>query len=227
MDWIVTITGDETDLQELVKSLQRSDITIEKDNESYLLKSTLFSSLTTDQDVREKANEILIPVNAGIKIELGAPRQIEVASILKIDPAGKNTVTISRPLSFCIRIPNTSFDPQKFFIPLIDIVKSDSRVAKMCLYINQDLDSWFILYNILEILEEDGFKHVMKGGKHKEDIKRFTQTAECYTILGVKSRHANENPKKFRPPKNPMSLHEAQNFMKILIKEWLDEKRKK
>jgi len=225
MEWMVFLNGDETDLRELAKCLQRSDLTIEKDNESYYLKSTFFSSLTSSQEVREKANEILIPINAGIKIELGAPRPIGVDRVLQINPNGVNKGIISRESKFCIRVPNDTFNPQNFFLPLLDIAKTDIQVAKMCQFINLDLNSWFTLYNILEILEEDQFKPIMRCGIHKKEADRFTHTADNYRILGVKSRHAKD--KNAIPPENPMTLSEAQEFIKMLIKEWLDEKGKK
>ena len=64
----------------------------------------------------------------------------------------------------------------------------------------------------------------MRKGGHKEEADNFTRTANSSKILGSKSRHAKKDN---AIVKNPMSLSEAQSFIKMLIQEWLDEKRNK
>jgi hypothetical protein len=241
MDWIVNITGDETDLQELAKVWNQPDLTIEKENEGYILKSSHFTSLSSDQEVREKANELLIPLNAGIKLTLGALKPIEIAHTTQIMPDGKKMAfvmayavvhhrafasAVLTKIDGTIEIENPA-DP---VIPIFTLAQKNPQVAKMCQYINLDLNSWFTLYNILEILEEDGFKSIKRGGNHKKKADAFTQTADNYRVLGVKARHAKELTKKKRKieiPPNPMNLSEAQDFIKMLIREWLEEKKKK
>lgn len=241
MDWIVTITGDETDLQELAKVWNQPDLTIEKENERYILKSSHFTSLSTDHEVREKANELLIPLNAGIKLTLGALKPIEIAHTTQIMPDGKKMAYV---LGYAV-IKHRAFasitltrsdgstetkNPADPVVFLYEQAQSDPQVAKMCQYINLDLNSWFTLYNILEILEEDGFKPIKRGGKHKKKADAFTQTADNYLVLGVNSRHAKEltkKKKKIEIPLNPMTLSGAQDFIKMLILEWLEEKKRK
>ena len=236
MDWVVSLTGDETDLRELARVWNTAEITIMKDNDSYVLKSSHFTSLTSAQEVREKAGELMLPINAGIKIVLGADKPIEIAYPMQIMPDGTKRVSISlnetarTRVIVSISIPNAdgtvkTENPADPTVSFYALAKSDPHVAKMCQYINLDLNSWFTLYNILEILEEDRFKPVMRGGVHKKKADNFTHTADNYRILGVKSRHAKD--KKGSPPSNPMTLPEAQGFIKTLIREWLDDKKKK
>jgi hypothetical protein len=237
MDWVVALTGDEIDLQELSKVWNCPELTIEKDTTSYVLKSTSFDSLTSDQEIRERAGELLIPINAGIKLELGASKQIEIAHTRLINPDGSKIAYVMCYDVLSVRaFSGTEIskngkkeirNPADPIVTLFNIAQNDSQVAKICQYINLDLNSWFTLYNILEILEEDKFGPIMRGGHHKEKVDNFTETADNYRALGVKSRHAKEKTKNgiIELPKNPMSLSEAQNFIKLLIHEWLDTKK--
>lgn len=236
MDWIITITGDEIDLRELAKVWNKPELTIEKENDSYILKSSDFIPLTSDREVQEKATAFLQPINAGIKIVLGGDIPLKAGNPTQIMPDGTRMAYISAHMNMKMRcfasisliksdgtVENEN--PADPIVSLYSLAQSDPQVAKVCQYLNLDLNSWFPLYCIIEILMEDGFKAIKNGGIHKKKADNFKHTANSYQILGVKSRHAKD--KKEIPPSNPMTLSEAQEFIKILIREWLDEKRKK
>ena len=238
MDWIVVLTGNEIDLQELAKVWNSPELTIMKDATTYILKSTHFASLKSDIEVRERANELLIPINAGIILELDAYMQINIAKICQIYPNGETWVyqltykvvdqrTFSSVDDFTEDGKREIRNPADPVISLFRLAQSDPQVAKICQYINLDLDSWFTLFNILEILEEDSFTPIMRGGCYKKKADEFTQTANNYKCLGIKARHAKEKTKKkiIDTPKNPMSLSDAKSFIKMLIHEWLETKR--
>lgn len=231
MDWVVALTGDEIDLQELSKVWNRPELTIEKGTTAYVLKSTYFDSLSSDLEVRERAGRLLIPINAGIKLELGASRQIELAHTRLINPDGSKIAYVMcydvlSARAFCsteitkdgekeIRNPA---DP---IVNLFNIAHSDQQVNKVCLYINQDFNSWPILYKIYEVIRADGFIPLQKGGKYEQKAALFRRSANNPSSGGLNSRHAIDN----SPPLKPMSLYEAQIFIKMLIQEWLETKK--
>ncbi len=231
MGWIVTLTGDEIDLRELAKVCNTPELTIEKDGSAYILKSTRFDSLA-DQEICKKANELLIPINAGIIISLGASNPIKIGQIMKPQPDGSRLVLLSCTMSSkarafaCLSVIKEDgtqeiHNAAESVIPLFNLAKTDPQVAKMCQYINQNFDSWFTLYNILEILQEDKFPLSNSNSKNKEIIKRFKATANSYKILGMESRHADP---KISYTGKPMSFSEAQDFIKMLVREWIESK---
>jgi hypothetical protein len=87
-----------------------------------------------------------------------------------------------------------------------------------------DYMSWGGLYRLYEVIEGDmGGEHELKTvfcGSAK-DIKRFKHSANSVTVAGDDARHANESG---RPPEQPMTLYEAEAFLKYLLKRWLAEK---
>ncbi|MDZ7694391.1 MAG: hypothetical protein U5K69_25255 [Balneolaceae bacterium] len=80
------------------------------------------------------------------------------------------------------------------------------------------------LYRIYEVIEEDiGSKEKIDdlGLASKTRIKLFKRTANSSQVLGSKARHGH---RKHEPPKNPMSLEEAEALIKKLIIQWVNHK---
>lgn len=233
MDWIVALTGDEIDLQELAKVWNSPELTIEKDKTAYVLKSTYFASLT-DQEIREKANELLVPINAGIILTLGALNPIKIGQIMQIKPDGTRIVLLSayaiiKTRAFaCMNIINEdgkqeTHNPADPVISLFNLEKLDPQVEKICQYINQDFNSLPTLYKIYEIIEADGFPPLQKNGEYFKKAALFRRTVNNPSSSGLNSRHAIDK----SPPENPMTNSDAQSFIKMLIQEWLEMKRDK
>jgi len=233
MDWVVFLTGDKNDLQILSEDLKNPDFTIERDNTIYILKSPHFASLTTDHEVREKTNEFLTLLNAGIKLDLAAFEKIKISHTMQINPDGtKMGYVICEGACICVRaLPSTVEINGKRIIEnranltciLSKIAKSNVLVAKVCQYINQDFSSWHTLYKIYEVIENDGFSPIQRNGIYRKRADLFRRTANNPSSSGLNSRHAQDN----SPPENPMTLSESQDFIKMLIGEWLETKQER
>lgn len=232
MEWIVALTGDETDLKELAKVWNRPDLTIERNEVSYVLKSTHFVSLTSDREVREKAHELLVPLNAGIKLELGALKTIEIANTIQINPDGTRMIALSAKACVHVRAfaaisviesdgTNIIHHPADSTVTIVKLSQSDPTVQKVCQYLNQDFNSWHTLYKIYELIETDGFLPIQRGGIHRRKADLFRRTANNPSSSGLNSRHAIDD----SPPEKPMSLSEGQEFIKLILHEWLETKR--
>ncbi len=79
---------------------------------------------------------------------------------------------------------------------------------------------WPRLYRVLEEIERYLGKEVHKAGLcSANQRKRFHRSANAAEIAGKDARHAQG---KFRPPKNPMNLAEATNFVSGLLQDALD-----
>ena len=64
-----------------------------------------------------------------------------------------------------------------------------------------------------------GLHQVVKIGWAAEpDRSRFTGTAQSRDELGDEARHASE---KYKAPKDPMTLYEAQGFVRAVIQAWI------
>lgn len=232
MEWIIQLSGDSSDLEELSKVFTTPDLCIQKDGENFLLKSENFRFCASSDDVKKIASELLHHLTAGIKLSLDARKKLDIDGILQIDDDGKRhffvdvSETMHMRCSVSGEIIHADGTRETFHqadpIPgWIKIAHKDAKVAKAFNFVVADFNSWYNLYKILEVLEEDRFKPIMRGGHYKKMADNFTHTADCYKTTGIDARHAKEIQ---TPPKKPMSLSEAKSFIKMLLHEWLSEK---
>lgn len=232
MEWIVELSGDSSDLDELSKVFTTPDLCIQKDGEKFFLKSENFRSCISSDDVKTISSEILHNLTAGIKLSLDARKELGIDGIVHIGDDGLRHHYIDLSATAVIRCSASGrltlsdgtveeFHPAGPIPIWIKIARQDAKVAKAFNFVVADFNSWYTLYKILEVLEEDHFKPIMRGGRHKKMADNFTQTADCYKTTGIDARHAKEIQ---TPPKNPMSLSEAKSFIKMLLHEWLREK---
>ena len=82
---------------------------------------------------------------------------IEVAHIIKVNPDGIRRNIITTNLSFSVRILGDPSGFADFMIPFFNIAQTDSRVEKVCQYINADFNDRGNLYKIYEVIRKDGF----------------------------------------------------------------------
>ena len=82
--------------------------------------------------------------------------------------------------------------------------------------------NWYDFYKVLEHVEADvgGEKGITSAGwASASQLGRFTGTANSGTILGDAARHAVTG----KPPlKNPMTLPEADSFIRGITRQWIE-----
>jgi hypothetical protein len=101
---------------------------------------------------------------------------------------------------------------------LLDLAAADAAIAKVLrLLSGSDAMTWVGLYRIHEVIENDvGGQHKLEkeGWGSAEDLRRFKHSANSVQVGGDKSRHGKEP--QF-PPKNPMTLAEAEAYAKYIV----------
>jgi hypothetical protein len=105
---------------------------------------------------------------------------------------------------------------------LLQLAAEDAAIAKVLRLLSaQDAMTWVGLYRIHEVIEDD------VGGQHKfekegwgsaDDLRRFKHSANSVEVGGDKARHGKEPQV---PPKNPMTLAEAEAYVRYIIQAWL------
>jgi hypothetical protein len=88
MEWVVTLSGDVYTLEELSKVFSLSDISIQKEQDAFVLRSRDFADLISDDQVRDHATEILTSLNGAAKLALGSCSPIKIEHISKIRDDG-------------------------------------------------------------------------------------------------------------------------------------------
>jgi len=228
MEWYVQILGDNSDLQELSKSLNSPELCISQEDQKYVLKSSNFDQLKNAADVRKRAKEILSLLNGTAKLALGTQQKLTIDAVVEIRDDGKKTTVLflsdtvpgGSSTSTSVKTSNGNVqeihpaDPIPVWIKTAQINKTVATVFRL---IGASALNWIDLYKVYEIIKSDvGGKDKIadNGWATKRQINLFKRTAQAY-------RHGKL---KGTPPKKPMTLSEAESFVKKILRKWLQTK---
>jgi len=92
MEWLVQLTGNTVDLEELSNSLKSAEFSVFYAEDAYLLKSKDFNDITDPDAVLKRAGEILTLINGGAKLAFGARDPLQIAQVVRIDKDGKRNI---------------------------------------------------------------------------------------------------------------------------------------
>jgi len=104
---------------------------------------------------------------------------------------------------------------------LVKLAERNTKVADALRFLN--MGGWSNLYKAWEIVSDAAgdYRAVVRNGwAAKRDQSRFTGTAQSRRALGDEARHASAK-KKYEGPQNPMTLKEAQDFVRSTIRAWI------
>jgi hypothetical protein len=230
MEWYVQILGDNSDLQELSKSLNSPELCISQEDQKYVLKSSNFDQLKNAADVRKRAEEILSLLNGTTKLALGTQQKLTIDAVVEMRDDGKkvtvlflsDTLPVGSITSTSTKTDNGKVQENHPADPIpnwIRTAQTDKNVAEIFQVLGTSVLNWINLYRVYEIIKSDvgGIDTIVDNGwTTKGQIDLFKQTAQPY-------RHGKL---KGTPPKKPMTLSEAKSLIKRILRSWLRAKSK-
>jgi hypothetical protein len=190
-----------------------------------------FENLTSVDEVRYLSTEIIELIN-GIAFLLYAKKgTIFSNSISKQNNQGGNdgfafpetlilNSSVKQPSISLTNEDGSSYhsSPLSTVQNLLSSAKTNPIKAKIFrLYSTGNLD-WVSLYRLFEVVYSDVGKQIYSW-INKDTIKNFKHTCNSIDAIGDASRHGLE---KEDPPKNPISLIDAQNLVKLIIDKYLE-----
>lgn len=238
-NWHVRLIGHGFDLEDLSTQEGSPDWIIFKEEGDYFLKSSAFDNLNNAEKVHEVAADILDRLNGLAKLRFESFQPLETGAVSYINDDGKRHqfVSLSATLTMRSRLsvratvikPDGTVDTSDKKRPSIielgySITQKDANAAEALRIFGSLEANWFNLYKVFEIIRDDVGGHaqlIRARWVSKNNIGRFTGTAQSSDILGDEARHA-----RYRggPPSDPMSLPEAKSFIKTILEQWIKSK---
>ena len=235
MKWHIRLLGDNYDLEDLSNVCKSKELTIEKNEEGFILKSSEFNDLEDGAKVYEKATELVALVNGASVVVLGVRGAVEVSrNLIMMDDQGRKGVChVCEPLIGEARVmgrfqtttrkadgcPEVVYQASP--IPRwVRIAKKHEKVALILKMLSENNLDWNKLNIIFEHIEGDiGSKMVDKKWVPKGNINRFTAMVQPH-------RHGESGLKKhkWKATKEPMEFYEARAFIGTLVSRWIDSK---
>ena len=227
-EWKVELKGDRFDLDKLASQCSIPELTIIEENGSYYLKSKDFETMINAEEVHKYADGRITDLNGAAKIVFDDFQDIKFSGNIIRSEDGKNHSTVMAD-AFSIRCRiivkakavggiKTSSEPESLLQLWCKMAMQDEKVKKVLRIYGSRQHDWHNLYNLYEVIEEDiGSKTIEDDWGMKSQKKLFKHTANTDTI-GDDARHAHN---KCQPPRSPMSLTEAESFIKALLSRWI------
>ena len=233
MEWIVIVDGDSNDLQWLADNLKTPELSFERKDDTWVLKSSYIIPQLGYDSVRNKATELLQAINVDMMLKDRLSKHIVVNDVIKVSDDGKKTfvknisctVVISDRCEAVVTRNGVVVEDNrpKINADFVKLSQKDSNVQKVFRLMASELD-WVNLYRIYEVIESDigGLKILAdKGWASESKLKLFKHTANHPGATGDIARHGALNS---QPPQVPMSIQEARNLVKNLVSNWLQSK---
>ena len=235
VEWFVLITGKNSDLEELSKSLNSPELCVIREGPDFILKSTDFNSLKDADDVRNEAIEIISQINGAARFFKRMRKPLAVDCVVNVNDDGARQFFVCCSLGISLGVSasasvvaadGTVQDQEEShqadpIIGCIAIARHDANVAKVLRLYGADDHNWGSLYCIYEVIKSDVGNIAKRGWATKNEIKRFKQTANSPDTSGDGSRHGAGN---IPPPKDPMLISEAKSLVETIIHKWLRSK---
>jgi hypothetical protein len=98
------------------------------------------------------------------------------------------------------------------------LAEEDEIVKNVFRQITEFDHNWINLYKVYEIVEKNAGKKKIEQWITKDKIRQFKHTANSQSAIGDDARHGVDHND---PPKEPMSLYEADALIMTLLQKWL------
>lgn len=241
--WQVQLVGDARDLNFLSEVFATGPRKVLRDEKGpgHLYESDSFHSCSASQEVERLAEGELAILSSILKLERDARDGLKYGAVFRLSPNGERDVFVSIQESLQVRVEIGAVTavvtdaagnviaqpspPRPRSAVLLRLAVSDAAIAKVLRLLSaSDAMTWVGLYRIHETIEDD------VGGQHKlekqrwgsaDDLRRFKHSANSVQVGGDMSRHGKEPQV---PPKNPMTLAEAEAYAKYIVQAWLASK---
>lgn len=228
--WRAVLGGDATDLRLVAPFVDDAHVRIVDTNGAHFLLSQRFDELTYPSDVYAAACTLVQLITGAANVRLGKRIEVTVSGVV---PPGGDT---DQPHQFVV-VPTITSRAQVFPPTLLAAGQPPARPPSLGLEFAQpsgpvelvfrllsEPPTWTSLANVVDAIEEDvGGDAALRGRPWawRSELRRFKGTANSIEASGMTARHAK---RRFRPPKHPMSLAEAEEFVRRLTSAWIGEK---
>ena len=234
MKWLVLLDVKKSDFDNLSNLLRSSDeFSVITENSKYYLTSSRWESLTNVSDVYWEATKPLQDISAVARIQFTDFPLLKPDMIYEVDEEGKRhgrsalsaTINVGSSCSVSIQLEGGQDIIRNLeFESWMKLAEEDEIVKNVFRQITDFEHNWINLYKVYEIVEKNAGKikkiHRIEQWINKDKIRDFKHTANSQSAIGDDARHGVDNDK-HAPPKEPMSLYEADALIMTLLQKWL------
>jgi hypothetical protein len=235
MTWLVGLNGDPADLDLVARSLADADVKVRREDEQYFLVLSKFGDHENESSVREEAKQIIERLSGWARVELQISKPIRFRNVVIRESNGKKYVVVTPepaearagavPGAVTITHPDGSVTNKGFSAgsgqAWMELAERDEVVGRVLGTLGAGSLDWSTLYKVIELIREDcggEGNFVSRPWCSRREYELFKRTANSPGAIGKDARHGVE---KTEPPKKPMTLVEAQAFVRKVVRAWV------
>ena len=233
MERKVRLLGERFDLEDLPELFTLPSLRILTEGEDYFLQASSLDSLDDSAAVLKEARNLIRIVNGIMAVRRAGYRPVQVGDQVH-DTSDEGGVRVSVHLSDTIvaraktKVTMTTIgaggalrtNPDQRPEEHLRRALGSEAVRKVLGLMSEPPLDWVNLYKVLELIEDaEGTSVAVKGWCSNKARSRFRHTANSAAAAGDLARHATETT---RPPQDPMTLQEGRDFIRQLVRHWLD-----
>lgn len=229
-DWYVAVLGEPTD-RALLEDLLRSspDHTIDRDEHSgeWRLRSSRLAGVPDHEAAWAIAQEVLSQVSEAAGATAATRLRVHPGGLGRTRPDGNSDLFVHpEPAIGRVRAfpPTVLINGQVVGEPLaakiLRLQAGNSHLRLALHFLNLE-ESWYDLWKAYEAIRDGagGESRLIEAGwATRSAIGRFRHTANSYAAIGDAARHAKLDG---TPPDEPMTLSEADDFVRAILSQWL------
>jgi hypothetical protein len=230
--WLVELTGESFDLEEFPKWFPDGENCAVREGNSYYLTGSAFEKFTEATAVRDAAVQVVDEFFALGSLLVNNLRKPVIGSrVIREEGGERRENTVVMPGAVEIRgkanslfVSDQPATPQGPTQAQRRLSASRANIhLNMAVMLWGDLPrSWARLYRTLEEIEAALGRPVDAEGMCSDNEReRFTRSANSAEVAGKDARHRGG---KYDPPKKPMSLQDADAFVRKMLAAALDKK---
>jgi hypothetical protein len=239
--WEVQIQGHASDLEHLARHFTAPPIVVVKhQQDGYLLTSDTFATRAKAEDVRADGEQQLEILNGVLRFARSSHTRLTAGTVFRRYNDGTRDVFVHLRDGLLVRaelgeltVTTTGSDgvtqvpvvpPPPRSVAITRLALGDQSVAKALRLFGNGATDWVDLYRLHEVMEADvggERKLIHRGWGSARQLKRFKHSANSVTVAGNAARHGAEPGD---PPKNPMSIDEAQAYVSYVLHAWFASK---
>jgi len=219
---LVVYKSDVDNLSNLLRSSDEFSLITE--NRKYYLTSSRWESLTNTSDVLFEATKLLQYISAVARIHFTDFPLFKPDYIREVDEEGKRHNRVELLVKIMpLASVSIKLEGGQDIIPILEfeswrkLAEEDEIVKNVFRQITDFEHNWINLFKVYEIVNKDAGRTKIEQWTNNK-IGQFTHTANSQSAIGDDARHGVD---KHAPPKEPMSLYEADALIMTLLQKWL------
>lgn len=227
--WSILLSGDQAALKHLVAIYDAGPLLVRRRADDFILDASAFDTCDTPECVSSIAERLVGLIAGAVDLTGYGSPDVSLGAVIGTVHGVQSGTHVLRPDNVSHRhyasdvsLADSTHDTATLPVARrwVTTALADNSAEKVLRLLSREPRTWGDLYRIFELIERRaGSTMYEQGWTSRNAAERFARSANSPQVSGDDARHAYD---RTDPPPNPMSIDDAQQFVRHLARQWLD-----